>query len=66
MPSNSTCGVVLFGKNSQVGKRNIKAMEFYQTYESAEEILCLLKKRCSYFCRNGPGARGKKQGEKTR
>lgn len=36
-------------------------MEFYQTCESTEEILCLLKKWCSYFCRNGPGARGKKK-----
>lgn len=48
-----------------MGKRNIKAMEFYQTYESAEEILCLLKKRHSYFCRNGPETRGEKQGKNT-
>lgn len=44
-----------------MGKRNMKAMEFYQTYESSEEILYLLKKRHSYFCRNGPGARGKEE-----
>ena len=39
----------------------MKAMELYQTCESVEEILYLLKKRRSYFGRNGPGARGKEE-----
>ena len=39
----------------------MKAMELYQTNESVEEILYLLKKRHSYFGRNGPGARGKEE-----